>query len=403
MKNKIILFFFLIFFFFNFLTPTLAQTQEKTPLNLYFFYSKICPHCKDEALFLSQLSREYLGQINILAFEVTENKANADLFKKFGQKYNINISNVPMLFIGSGYIIGYNDDSSTGAEIKNLIQHYLISDYVDYGDEILNPKQNNSITPIVSQTNIPKKINVPFLGEVNLQQTSLITATLVLGILDGFNPCAMWVLIFLISLLLSIDSPRRRWILGSAFIIASALVYFLFMTAWLNMFLFIGYLLIVRIIIGGLAIGFGIYSLNKYFKNRAGTCEITADESRQKILNKLKTATLNKNLWLAIAGMIGLAFAVNLIELACSAGFPAIYTQILVSQNLSQPFYYFYILFYVLIFMLDDIIVFVVAMVTLRLTGINTKYAKYSNLIGGLVILILGILLILKPEILMFG
>jgi len=171
----------------------------------------------------------------------------------------------------------------------------------------------------------------------------------------------------------------------------------------LNIVLVIGYLLIVRIIIGSLAVVFGIYNLKKVFSKTAGTCEVTQSELRQKILNKLKETALHKRLTPAIIGIILLAAAVNLIELACSAGFPAIYTSLLANQQISGTSYYFYLLLYVFFFMLDDIVVFSIAMITLRVTGINAKYSKYSNLIGGIIILILGILLIFKPSWLMFA
>ena len=53
--------------------------------------------------------------------------------------------------------------------------------------------------------------------------------------------------------------------------------------------------------------------------------------------------------------------------------------------------------------MLDDIIVFMIAVITLKVTGISNKYQKYSHLIGGILMLIIGILMIVKPEWLMFN
>lgn len=62
-----------------------------------------------------------------------------------------------------------------------------------------------------------------------------------------------------------------------------------------------------------------------------------------------------------------------------------------------------YILIYILFFLIDDLVVFFIAMITLHITGITTKYSKYSHLIGGVIMVIIGILLIFKPEILMLG
>ncbi len=196
---------------------------------------------------------------------------------------------------------------------------------------------------------------------------------------------------------------KRMWTLGITFIVASASVYFIFMSAWLNLILFLGIVLWVRLLIAILALVGGGYSLKKFFTNKEGTCEVVEGKREQKILDKLKKITKENNLWLAMGGIILLAFMVNLVELICSAGLPAVFTQVLAMNNLSTFSYYGYILLYIFFFMLDDLVVFVISMVTLRATGITTKYAKYSHLIGGVLMVLIGILLVFKPEWLMFG
>jgi threonine/homoserine/homoserine lactone efflux protein len=209
--------------------------------------------------------------------------------------------------------------------------------------------------------------------------------------------------VFLISLLLGLKDRKRMWVLGIVFIITSAFVYFLFMAAWLNFILFIGMVSWVRIIIGLVALVGGGHNLREYIVNKDGNCKVTNTEKRQKTFAKLKEITQKRNFWLAIGGIILLAFAVNLVEAVCSAGLPAVYTQILSLNDLSTTQYYLYILLYIFFFMVDDLIVFFIAMTTLRMTGANKKYAKWSNLIGGVLMLIIGLILIFKPELLMFG
>lgn len=193
------------------------------------------------------------------------------------------------------------------------------------------------------------------------------------------------------------------WLLGVTFIVTSSFVYFLFMAAWLNIILFLGFVIWVRLAIGAVAIVGGGYHLKKGLDSRDGGCEVTGDEKRRAVFEKLKEIAKDKSILLALGGIILLAFAVNLVELVCSAGFPAVYTQVLALSDLPAWQYYGYILLYILFFMLDDIIVFVIAMATLKLTGISTKYSKYSNVIGGALMVIIGILLIFRPEWLMFG
>jgi len=251
-------------------------------------------------------------------------------------------------------------------------------------------------------TEIPETLNLPFVGEFKTASVSLPILTVIIGALDGFNPCAMWVLLFLISLLLNMKDRKRMWILGSAFIIASAFVYFLFMLAWLNLLIFLGFLKWVRIIIGLVALTSAFYNLKKWYNNRPG-CPAAKNEKRRKVFERIRNIVGRKQFILALGGIILLAFAVNLVEVLCSAGLPVVYTQILTLNEIPTSQYYLYLILYIFIFLIDDLIIFIVAMVSLKAVGLTTKYTRTSAFIGGLLMLIIGLLMIFRPEWLMFG
>jgi len=213
----------------------------------------------------------------------------------------------------------------------------------------------------------------------------------------------MWVLVFLISLLLGMQNRARMWTLGGTFVVASAAVYFLFMAAWLNLLMFIGMLLVVRMFIGLVAIGAGVYYLREFAVNKEAACKVTGPQRRRRVFDRLRVLVTEPRFALALIGMILLAFAVNLVELLCSAGIPAVFVQVLAMSELAPWQYYLYLLVYVFVFMLDDLIVFVTAMKTLQLTGLSASYARYAHLLGGVVLLIIGALMLLRPEWLMFG
>jgi hypothetical protein len=250
---------------------------------------------------------------------------------------------------------------------------------------------------------IPPVIPVPFIGEIRTTDLSLPVLTVVLGALDGFNPCAMWVLVFLIGLLVGMQDRFRMWTLGTAFIAGSALVYFLFMAAWLNFLLFMGAVVWIRAGVALVALGGGFYYLREYFRNPEGVCPVTAPQSRKRVFEGLRKLATESRFWLAFVGILALAFAVNLVELLCSAGIPAVYTQVLALSKLPAWQYYGYLGLYILVFMLDDLFVFVVAMKTLQVTGATAGYARFAHLAGGVVLLAIGALLLLRPELLMFG
>jgi len=395
MKSKIIKSFLTLALFLTTLaTPISGLAQENIyninkpadEVSVYFFWANGCPHCADEKPFLEKLEQKY-PEVKIYDFNVTISKESIDLLKGFREKFEIadNKITVPFTVIENEYISGWYNKEMTGKAIEESIQRAIQNG------------QNGEVKTI------PEKIDLPFLGEIEIKNLSLPVLTIIIGALDGFNPCAMWVLLFLISLLLGTKDRKRMWILGSVFIITSAFVYFLFMSAWLNLILFLGFIVWVRIIIGLVAIIGGGYSLKEYFTNKESVCKVTGSKKRQKIFESLKTVTQKQKLWIAIGGIILLAFAVNLVELICSAGLPAVYIQILILTNLPAWQYYAYLILYIFVFMLDDLFVFFVAMKTLQIAGITTKYTRLARLIGGVIMLLIGISLIFKPELLMFG
>ena len=383
---------FLSLFFFPFFS--FGQDGKAT---LYFFYSDTCPHCVKEKQFLTGIEKDY-PDLEIKKFEVGKNSDNLALMAKIGKELKIDTGGVPLTIIGKKIFIGYLDDETSGKMIKEAIDECAKNICSDQIIKIIAKEP----LPIIPSGPITEEITLPILGKIDPKSVSLPILSVVIGGLDGFNPCAMWILIFLISLFLGMKDKKRMWILGGVFILTSALVYFMFMAAWLNIFLFLGLVWWVRAAVALVAIGAGVYYLKKYFAGQAETCEIAQDVKKRKVLEKLKSAALENKFWLAMAGIIMLAAVVNLFELLCSAGFPAIYTKILSMNQLPMWQYYAYIFLYIFMFMLDDIAVFVAAMFTLQTFVFGKKYNRISILVGGLFMIIIGFLLLFRPEILSF-
>lgn len=405
--KKFLILVFTILTFLGFTNNVFAQDNT---VKAYFFYGEGCPHCAKEEAFFESIKDKY-PTLDVQSFEIYYNRENVSLMKEVSNKLNANANGVPFLIIGDKFLIGYAE-GITNVEIENQIRFGLANDLPDVVGEIIKERNINTAGEkaekqkeegVVTEDSGEKFLKLPFVGNVNVYKVSIPVLAITMGILDGFNPCAMWVLIFLISMLIGMGNRKRMWAIGSTFIVASALVYFIFMSAWLNLIIFLGFVAIIRIIIGLLALIGGGYNLKEFFTKKDATCEVTNENQKEKIIDKLKRITKEKNIFLALGGVVVLAFMVNLVELVCSAGLPAIFTQVLALNDISSASYYGYILLYILFFMIDDLIIFAIAMMTLRVTGITSKYAKYSHLIGGILMLIIGILLIFKPEVLMFG
>ena len=360
-------------------------------VNLYYFHAEGCPTCALETTYLEELTSKDTNLV-LHKYEIAFDKENQKLSKDVGELLNQPINSTPTLIIGREVIVGFKEGSTekTIEEAITFVRDNNVRDVVGEMLGIVEPGQGVDII------NEESKVNLPFFGEVDAKSVSLPLLAIVLGGLDGFNPCAMWVLLLLISMLFHLEEQWKKWFLGGLFLLTTAIMYFFFMLSWLNITILFGTLVYIRWLIGGLSIGGGIFNIRRYTQMEPG-CEIVDESKRLKIRDRLKAIYSQPVFALAAVGIVVLAVSVNLVELICSAGLPVLFTQILTLNDLSSTQHIMYLLLYLAMFMLDDVIVFVIAMKTAELTGISTKYARNAHLIGVILMILLGILMILKP------
>jgi hypothetical protein len=390
------------------LLPTWGASQAADGARAYVFWRDGCPHCERLRSFLGTHVAAH-PEHSVSYFEIGADSAARDLLVGISIDLGAERVAVPFTVVGERYFVGYLDDETSGAQIVAALRACETAGCPDRIAPRLatrpegEPGHPAAQAQRAAQTPArPRSIDLPFLGRIDIADLSLPLLTLVLAGLDGFNPCAMWTLVFLVGLLLGMQDRLRMWILGVAFLAASAAVYFVFMAAWLNTLLALGMVPWIRAGVGLLAVGGGGWYLREFLLHRDEVCRVTAPAHRQRVFQRLKAVALERNFLLALAAIMALAVAVNLVELVCSAGIPAVYTQILALTPLPAWQYYGYLVFYIVVFMLDDLLVFVIAMTTLRATGLGTRYARWSHLVGGLVLVAVGVLLLAKPAWLAF-
>lgn len=417
---------FLIVFAVFLLLPVGAKADEKV-INIHLFYGNGCPHCAAEEEFLSDYLKDRTD-VKLYKYEIWYDSHNQELLSKVQKEMGTtNKNGVPFTVIGKKTIVGYAD-GVTDEQIKDAINYYLNNDYRDYAGEITGKVKKTEVkedtTKDESKTEDKKEnkiekaddtkdsdqtdenVTVPVLGKINAKKVSLPIIAILLGLVDGFNPCAMWILIFLITMLFNMKDRKKMWILGLTFILTSGIVYLMFMLAWLNLATFISKIAFIRLLIAVIALVVGLINVYKYIdalKKKDEGCDVVDKKDRKKIMEKIISITHEKKFIIALLGVMVLAASVNIIELMCSIGIPLLFTQILAMNNLSTFGYMIYMFIYIFFFLIDDIVIFVISMVTLKVTGLSTKYTKYSHLIGGIIMLIIGLLLIIKPELLMFN
>jgi thiol-disulfide isomerase/thioredoxin len=356
--------------------------------DINFFYLPGCPHCDAQKPFNEKLAEKYPG-IRIVEHDAATPQGSAllsDMLAQLGVEkepefpITIIIISENEVFISGWVSGGWESEETTGREIEKALEQCLTGNCPPPAGE---EPGDGIVLPIIGKF-IPADYSLPALA-------------VILGLVDGFNPCALWVLVYLISLVMTLRDRRRIWLIVGSFVLASGVLYFLFMTAWLNVFLFIGYVRPVTVVIGLVALGGGILQIRDFIKTKGEiVCEVTSEESRGKTMARMQRIVSSPITLGTIVGIIALAFVVNAIEFVCSAAVPAVFTQVLALASLTTFQYYGYILLYVFFFMLNNLVIFGAAAFALT-SNLGVRYAKYARPIGAAILIILGALLLFAP------
>lgn len=411
-----------IFTFIFLLLPFSVNANEK--VNVYLFYGDGCPHCSALEEYLDE-NYSNDKDVKVYKYEVWNDVTNQELWKKVEDVTGEEAKGVPYFVIGKEVMQGYSAGDVWEKKVDKAIEEAKKINYNDNvgitlgvvegkitkDDDI--PKSNydpdkkeadiSDYYNNDSDTNDDTELNIPLIGTISLKDMSIPVIAILIGLVDGFNPCAMWVLIFLITMLFDYPSKKKMWILGCTFLFTSAFIYFLFMISFLKVATFINSINVLKLLIAVFALVFGGFNIYRYFKTKDVGCDVVDKNKRRKIINRIKNILSSKSFAFAIGGIILLAISVNLIELLCSMGLPVMFTEILAYNNITGVKNILYIILYIIFFLIDDLIVFFIAMKTLKITAISNKYSKYSHLVGGLIMIAIGLLMILKPEWLMFN
>ncbi len=395
MKKNIILVLLISLFTLTLSAFPQVKAEEATEIDIYVFTKQGCSKCEELKKFLKTLEDDY----NVHYYDKDEEE-NKDLLNKMKEVFVTEGTSFgwPFTIIGGKHFIGFS--SSIRSSMLSYLTFFTEDNYKEkfpYYD-IVKMYQNGE--EIKEEYLIDDKYEIPILGEIDAKKTNLILLSVILGFLDGINPCGMWVLLFILSLLIPTNDKKKIWILGGTFILVSGILYLVLMMAWINIVdVFKSSLLLM--ITGIFALGFGGFNIYKFIQSKIKKedgCDVTSANQKRKLSKRIKEFIQKDNIWIAILGIAGVTIIVNLIEVACSAGWPAIYSNILVANRLTQGERLIYTLIYVLFFLIDDIIVFLIAIFSLRIKAFSNILTKYSHLIGGILMLIFGILMVFFPE-----
>lgn len=408
MKNYLTTWMAFIFLFLAAFLPVgniyvVAEGSTEVPI-VYVFGRDDCKFCLAEKDFLEANNADWVY------LNVTDDDNAKVLFNQITKKHDIS-KVTPVTVVGSAVLQGYNSDDTTGEQILRLIEKERGTLFLTIEEHIADaPAVDVMLGSGCDEDGIECAdgagsyvFDLPILGLTDLKSFSLFTLSVVLGTIDGFNPCAMWVLITFLVLLSQAGSKRKMIMLAGIFIMAEAIMYNLILNVWYKTWDFVALDQIVTPLVGLLSLGGGAFFVYRWYKNRdvALVCDISNVSSQTKTIAKLQKIVSEPITIATLAAILIIAFSVNIIEFACSIGIPQAYTKILDLNLLTFIERQFYILVYTVGYMLDDFLVFGLAIWGYdKLESHGHKYSQLSLIIGGVLMVLLGALLVFKPELL---
>ena len=346
---------------------------DQPPPDIEMFTREGCPYCAAALAFLQDLERQRPA-LRLEVHDIQKDRRALERLLALAKEHGVEQLGVPAFHVRGRLVVGFAGPETTGAELEALLER-------------AEPAAHDAET-----------VEVPFLGRLSVRGLGLPAFTVVLGLLDGFNPCAMWVLLFVLSLLVNLRDRAKMAVIGGTFVLVSGVVYFAFMAAWLNLFLLVGVSRTAQMLLGVIAGAIGVLNIKDFVAAGRGPSLAIPASARPGIYSRVRRILMAESLGAALGGVIVLAFLVNVVELLCTAGLPALYTRILTLRDLPVWQYYAYLALYNVAYVLDDGVMLALAVVTLSRRKLQERGGRWLKLASGTVMVALAVALIGWPD-----
>lgn len=374
--------------------PALVQAEEpwvttgpdgQPEVNLYFFWALTCPHCiqAHPAIAAIPQARPW---VKLHALELTRHPENARLYQAMAEKLGDGAASVPALLFCGEIQVGWDSDDTTGEMIRQGL------------DACRARASTTRPSPEAGAQAAEPLLELPIIGVIDPARLSLPMLTGVLAGLDAFNPCAFFVLLFLLSLMVHQRNRTRMLVIGGIFVAISGLMYFAFMAAWLSIFQLLGHLDGVTLAAGALAVLVGALNVKDFLLFDQGPSLSIPESKKPDIFRRARAILSADSLPAMVAATILLAVAANFYELLCTAGFPMVYTRLLTLADLTPAGRLAYLAAYNLIYMVPLGLIVILFARNLGARKLSEREGRLLKLLSGIMMLGLGFLLLLAPE-----
>jgi hypothetical protein len=367
--------------------PSAAQDTPPGHPRLEVFVLRTCPHCHAALSWLADVQARR-PDLDVRVYEVGSDTVARERLRLLAREHGIAAVGVPAFLVGDRLLVGWEGAETTGEALLALL----------YPPARAPPPTTAPSPTTAAPPARADEVRAPIVGLLSARQLGLPLFTIALGLIDGFNPCAMWALLLILAILLRLQDRRRMLAIGGTFIAVGGLLYFAFLAAWLELFLLVGFSRALQVGLGLTALAVGALNLKDVVAFRRGPTLGIPEAAKPGIYARVRRVIGAPTLPLALVAVALLSVVVNVVELLCTAGLPAVYTHVLGTYHLDRPAYYGYLLLYVGAYVLDDGLMLALATVTLSRSRLQERAGRWLKLVSGGTMLALGLVLLLRPE-----
>ena len=347
-----------------------------------------CGRCGKAKDWLPELVAAYPG-LRPVVLDLTADAGARMALADLVRRHKTAAASVPVFHLCDRLVVGFDRPEAMRPRLERILEPWTRPCRAPVGEDP---------PPQASAGDDDEAVDVPWLGRLDPRQLGMPLFTVAIGLVDGFNPCAMWVLLLLLSILVNLRDRTKILAIAGTFVLVSGAAYFAFMAAWLSVFEWIGMLRPVQLALGGLAVVIGLVHVKDFFAFKQGPSLSIPESAKPGIYARIRGIVNAENLPAAIGAAFVLAVLVNLVELLCTAGLPALYTGILTQRGYSTAARYGYLGLYIAAYMFDDALMVAGVVLSLARFKLQETGGRWLKLVSGGVILALGLTMLFKPE-----
>jgi hypothetical protein len=405
-------------------SPATWADEVRRLLQVEVFVRTGCSRCASAKRWLPSFMQSYPG-LELVYRDVAAGRADAERLSALVKRHKTLAASVPVFHLCDTLVVGFDAGGSTESRLRSILlpwTHEPRAVETRAASRALGEKPRGGPAWVFTPSNAVQdpddvapplppapqelrddgqagdEVALPLFGRLSAGKLGMPLFTIAVGLVDGFNPCAMWVLLLLLSILVNLEDRTRILAIAGTFVIVSGVAYLAFMAAWLNVFLFIGYLRPIQVTVAAIAILVGAVHVKDALAFKRGLSFSIPESAKPGIYARIRRIVNAEHLAGAVLGAITLAVFVNAIELLCTSGLPALYTNILMQQESAAPARYGYLALYITAYMFDDAIMVSAVVITLNRRKLREPGGRWLKLVSGMAILLLGFVMLLRPE-----